>query len=232
MSRRIKAILISGIVVLLATILIFPLIINNWSGLTGLAFTTIIFSEIVFFTGLLYIEWLSKNTQQLIIRSGLYIVLPIYSGLNILLSIMYIYFFRYAIKTFTVMQIMLLAAAIIASTVVIVSGKSVYLSNKETMQAVSDMESMIEKLNRLSSYPGDEQLSSNFRKISESLRFTDVSKIVPEDAEIDKVISSIEVEMNNADKDSHESINNFLVRLNTLISQRKISANAINKGEI
>lgn len=92
MNRRSKAILLSGLIVIAATIFITLLCINEWSDLKKYAFSAIIWSEIIFFGGFIFVEWASKRTEQIIIRSGIYTLISAYAAINIIFSIITIAF--------------------------------------------------------------------------------------------------------------------------------------------
>lgn len=232
MNRRSKTILISGVIALFATVIISLLCINDWSGLTGIAFGTMLWSEIVLFGGLMFIEWISKKTEQLVIRSALYTVISAYAVINFCISVIYLAFFKEANTSFAVIQVAMLAIAAIVIIISLTASKSVHEANEQTMRTVGNAESMIERLNKLAICPKCEQFAPTLKKMSEDLRFTDISKSVTEDAEICDAISAIEVEIGSMNDTTPENIKTILVHLNSLISQRKVSVNALNKGRI
>lgn len=231
MNRRSKTILISGIITIFATVIISLLSIDDWSGLIGWAFTAMLWSEAVFFGGLILVECISEKTEPIITRSVLYTVISVYAGIDFFVSIFYMTLFEEANTSFAVVQVSLLAIVAIAIVILLATSKGVHRANEKTMKAVVNTESMIEKLNKLAMTPGYEQFASTLKKLSDDLRFTDISKSVPEDAEIREIISSIEIE-SGSNETTYENIKAKLVRLNTLISQRKLSVFAINKGKI
>jgi predicted DNA-binding protein (UPF0251 family) len=100
------------------------------------------------------------------------------------------------------------------------------------MKAVDNAEAIIERLNKLLVRPECEPYTSMLKSLSEDLRFTDISKTVPEDADIAMNISEIELTLCNLDDAADEKIKSALVRLKTLIEQRKLSVSSINKGKI
>ena len=82
MNKRSITALIIGIIVLFSTITISILCIRDWSGLTMGAFITILWSEIVFFAGLVIVELISVKNKQIIIRSTYYVFLTLYLIIN------------------------------------------------------------------------------------------------------------------------------------------------------
>ena len=232
MNTRCKAILICGVITFLATGIISFLCINDWSGVTPWACTAILWSEIVLFGGLLFVEWVSKGTQQIITRSLLYTIIATYTVINFLVSILYINLLKDGNTSFTIIQIALFAAAAVGIVISITVSKAVRQSNDQTMKAVDNAEAMIGRLNKLLTRPECEPYASMLKVLSEDLRFTDISKIVPEDVDISMSISEIELEISKMDDSADTKIKTALVRLKTLIEQRKISVSAANKGKI
>lgn len=232
MNKRSKSIFLSGCIVLAATIMVSMLCIKDWSGLTGLAFSTMLLAEIVFFAGFISVEWIAEKTEQVIARSAVYTLVCAYAAANILVSILYIVFFKEKVTSFAVIQVVLLAAAAIAVIVSLTAGKSIYESNDNTMKAVINVEALIERLNQLAVSPACTDFSSSLRKLSDDLRFTDISKSVQEDADISDVISAIEIESGHSSEHTFETIKTALIRLNSLIEQRKLTVSASKKGKI
>ena len=232
MKRRSITISISGVIVLLATIIISAICIDDWSGLTGWAFSAILWSEIIFFCGLVFVEWIAERTEQIITRASLYVILSAYAIINIPGSILYIAFYKDACTSFAVVEVALLSLAAVAIVVSLATSKSIRQSNEKTMNAVATIEAMVERLNKLAIAPECKVYSSALKKVSEDLKFTDISVSVPEDAEIDGAISSIEVAVISESENATETIKEALIRLNSLISKRKISTSSCKKGRI
>lgn len=82
MNRRSKTILLSGIIAVIATIIIALVCIDDWTGLTGWAFATMLWSELVFVGGLVFVEWVANRTEQIVTRSTVYTVTTAYAVIN------------------------------------------------------------------------------------------------------------------------------------------------------
>lgn len=211
-------------------IIISVLCIDDWSGLTGWAFSAMFLTEILYFGGMILVERIAEKTEQIITRSALYVLLTAYAVINILVSIIYIAFFKQANTSFVIVEVILLAIIAIAAVVSLAASKGIHQSNENTMNSIANIENMIERLNKLAVSPNCTAYSSALKKLSDDLRFIDISKNVPEDAKIAEAISTIEIEINS--DDSTETIKETLVRMNTLIAQRKIAVQASKKGRV
>lgn len=232
MNRRSKTILLSGIIAVIATIIIALVCIDDWTGLTGWAFATMLWSELVFVGGLVFVEWVAKRTEQIVTRSTVYTVATAYAVINFIVSIPYIAFFKEANTSFVVIQTVLFAVAAIAIVISLSASKGISNANEKTMKSVANAEALIERLDKLAKNPNCENFSSTLKKVSEDLRYTDISATVSEDAEINEVISAIEIEIADSSENTAENIKASLIRLNALVAQRKISASATKKGRI
>lgn len=197
MNRQNITISIAGVIILLVTITISTLCIDDWSGLTGWAFATMLWSELLFFAGLVFVEWVAARTEQIITRTALYTLLSAYAIVNIPVSIIYLAFFKEAATSFIIVEVVLLAVVAIAVVATLTISKSVHQSNEKTMNSVVMVESLIERMNKLALTPNCEKYSSQLKKMSDSLRFTDTSVVVQEDTEIIDAISIIELEFSN-----------------------------------
>jgi hypothetical protein len=232
MKRRSITISIIGVITLIVTIIISTLCIADWSGLTVLAFSTIIWTEVVFFGGMVLVEWAAERTEQVFTRSALYVLFSAYAVINIPVSILYIAFLKQARTSFVIVEVVLLAVIAIIMVVSLSASKRVYQCNQKTMENLAGIEAMIERLNKLAVSPECETYSSALKKLSDDLRFTDISASAPEDTEIAVAISSIEIEVKSAGENTAETIKETLVRLNSLIAQRKLAVCASKKGRV
>lgn len=232
MYRRSKTILISGIITIIATIIILLLFIKDWPGVTGLAVAAIIWSEMAFFGGLIFVEWLSKKCEQIIVRSAVYFIILAYSSINILISIIFMMVLKWFTNSFIVIELVLLTISIIMLLVSVTAGSSIAESNASTMGAVTDMGVIVGRLDKLANNPECREFSSTIKKLSDDLRFTYNSKKLPEDIEIDKAVEELEILAGDRREAIHEKMNKKLVHLNTLIANRKIATQIMQRGKI
>lgn len=230
MSRRSRAILISGLTAFAATAAVALLCIRDWSGITGWAFLTMLWSETVFVAGLLFAERASELTEPVATRAVLYTVIAVYAVVNMAVSLLYMILFKKAYTSFGVIQVVLLAAALVITIVSFTASKGIRTENDRASNAVLQGEAMVNHLERQAADPACAAVSSMLRKLADELQFTDLSVIVQEDAEIEQILSEIETE--TGDGQSTESVRAKIDRLYTLIAQRKISARTAQTGRI
>lgn len=231
MKRRSITISISGAITLLATIIISAVCIRDWSGLTGLAFGTMLWTEVVFFGGLVFAEWAAKRTEQIFTRSALYVVLSAYAILNIPISVCYIAFFKRAMTSFVIIEVLLLAVASISIVVSLSTSRGIHESNEKTMTNLKNMNSLVARLDNLAANPKCETYCTALKKLSDDLRYADSSTSTIEDAEIETVISAMEIDVAGSD-DSAEKIKSSVLQLNSLVAKRKLNVQISKKGRL
>ncbi len=231
MNRR-NAISICGIITFIATIILSKMCIDDWSGLTKWAFGTILGSEIVFFSGLLFAEYISQKTEQIITRVALYVLLSAYMLINVAVSVVFITSYKDENTSFVNTEVIIHALLFIAIIVFLTAGRSIYKSNRKTMANLANAEAMIGRLNKLAALDKCLAYRSALNKISDELRFSDISSPVLEDMEINKAISVIELEIVNDTETSEKVIKDALINLKSLVAQRNITISMAKKGNI
>lgn len=230
--NRFNSISICGIVTFIATIILSEMGIDDWSGLTKWAYYTILGSEIIFFSGLLWAEYISQKTEQIITRVALYLLLSTYTFINIVVAIIFILFYKNENTSFINIEVIINALLFTAIVVFLTASKSIYKSNQKTMSNLNNVTAIIERLDKLATVDKCLAYRPTLNKLSEDLRFSDVSSPVWEDSEINKTISVIEIEVMKNSDTSDKTIKEALVNLNSLIAQKSIAISLSKKGNI
>lgn len=137
MNRRSKTLLITGFITIAVTGIILGLCIKDWSGITPLAVMMILWAEIALIDGLMMVEKIAEQTEQVILRSSSVVVLPLYSVTAIALSVIFMAGFRNARTAFIVLQLIIMAITAILLTVFFSISKSVKHSNEAAMDVKS-----------------------------------------------------------------------------------------------
>ncbi len=232
MNRRSKTAFAVGTIAVVATIAISVICVDSWTGLTGWAFAAMLWSEILFFGGLIFVEWIAGRTQQIMTRSALYVLLSAYAIVNIPICIAHMVFFKEGAASFAVIEMILLAAAAIAILIFLSASKSVHQTDQKTMTNCMNAEAMIARLDKLASSPKCGSCASTLKELRNELKFTDISSTVSEDAEIANAIRTIETELSREGCGSDETIQKTLILLDSLIAQRRISVRASKQSKI
>ncbi|AMJ40448.1 hypothetical protein [Anaerotignum propionicum] len=234
MNRYSKALLISGIITVVISVIVLLLCIYDWSGLTPLAAVFIIWAQIVFFGGLIFQQKIRTQTEQLVLQASFIPLLTIYSFICGVLSVLFLIRFKSEWKYFVSIQLIL--AGIISTLLIALysASKAIRVTNQNTMHDIIQINSYISRINTLAVTAGEEEgYGFDLKTISEALRFTDISAMVPVDEEIDHIISELELEF---EKEtifrSTKLIQERCTKLAKLIEKRKIQSKAIKEGII
>jgi len=137
----------------------------------------------------------------------------IYSGINFLLSLLYISV-KYAEEhNFILIQVLLLAILIIAIFIFSNTSKSVQSSKKDAMK----MDMLISRLNVMKV---NKEYGKHIESLAEELRFTDTSTYTRVDEEISGAITLLELELSKMERDE-EKIISIIESIMMKIEQRK-----------
>ena len=233
MTLRVKVLHLSGMVILIATLLIVLINTRDWSGITAAAFLFMLWSEIVLFGGLIMIERLAARTSQILLRAGGGITVAAYSVITFVVSLVYMLSFKEAARSFFTLQFILLALAAILCMAFFAIGKSTKASNDAVSNSRSFHEDHINRLNILKADPANGAYAATLGSLAEDLRFTDISTVVPVDYEFDTVLLGLERELKHPDENlGKDKIESLCLTLKGLIAKRKIEVNAAKRGAI
>lgn len=233
MNRRSKTLLSIGTIVIVVTIIVTCLCIKDWRGLTPLGMAFIVWSELALFGGLIFVERMSENTEQTMLRASYYVTLTIYSSCAFIISVIFILWLKYSIRGFIIIHLIFAAIAAILLIIFSTTSKSVYLSNIKTLNATNLIEGYSGRLVALVAIMGNSEYIPAVKKAAEDLRFTDTSTVVSVDCEIEMVISELEVEFSKEPTaQSTDIIKTKITGLNSLIAKRKVGTAALKKGGI
>lgn len=233
MNRQRKALLISGTITLFISFVIMALCIKDWGGVTPIAAVFLIWAEIVLFVGLIFMEKIRSQTEQVILQASYLTLLPIYSVVTAVLSIVFMNQFNDKWKIFIVFQLIILGITAILLIVYYTASKGVHGSKVNAMHAIAQTGSYVSRLNLLAVSAGEEEYGLLLKKLAEDLRFSDTCAIVPMDNDIEGVISEIELEFAKEDVlRSGKLIQEKCTLLGTLIKKRKIVVSSAKEGSI
>lgn len=233
MNRQRKTLLISGTITLVISLVIMVLSIKDWVGVSPIAAVFLIWAEIALFGGLIFMEKIRSQTEQVILQASYLTLLPIYSVITAVLSIIFIIQFNDEWKIFIIVQLIILGVTAILLIVFYSASKGVYDSNVNTMHAIEQTSAYVSRLNLLAVSAGEEEYGLLLKELAEDLRFSDTCTIVSTDTTIDGIISEIELEFSKETiLRSEKLIQKECRMLSTLIKKRKIMVSSVKKGKI
>ncbi|MBS5931795.1 MAG: hypothetical protein KIC94_02875 [Clostridiales bacterium] len=234
MKNRNNAISIIGVTLVIFTAILFALLTEDRTRTMFICLGFIVGAEIVFFGGLLLIEYLSRTTSQIILRTVCGITLSIGSLASILVSCTYIGRDADSLRGFYSWQLIIWVLAIAVLTIGYFTASSVNNSDSRTMNAVMTLAVVVDQLTTLSDDSRNTKYADQLKKIADELRYSDTSSLVPSDELIQNAVAKLEVvfvqEYGEDEKDNE--IKSLLSEMLVLISRRKQEVKFTKAGGI
>lgn len=234
MKNRTSAISIIGVVLVVFTGILFALLTEDRRTSMFICLGFMVGAEIVFFGGLLAIEYLSRTTSQIIVRTVCGIILGVGSLASILVSCIYMGRDIDSLRGFYSWQLIIWVLAIIGITIGYFTASSVKTSDTRTMNAVMTLTNIFDQLTSFSDDSRNTKYADQLKKIADELRYSDTSSLVPSDELIQNAVAKLEVVLvqkyGEDEKDSE--INNLLSEILVLINRRKQEVKLTKVGGI
>lgn len=234
MKNRNSAISIIGVIIVVFTGILFALLTEDRRTSMFICLGFIVGAEIVLFGGLLTIEYLSRTTSQIIVRTVCGITLGVGSIASILVSCIYMGRDVDSLRGFYSWQLIIWVLAIIGITIGFFTASSVKASDTRTMNTVMTLTLVTDQLTSLSDDSRNTKYADQLKKIADELRYSDTSSLVPSDELIQNAVAKLEVvlvqEYGEDEKDTE--IKNLLSEILVLINKRKQEVKLTKVGGI
>lgn len=247
MNRNSIALLITGIVVILTTIVVFALLFPIWSVFSIPSLIGMIVAEAILFGGLILLERLNERSNQIFLRSGFGVWLGICCGGEFALSFLTVIQPTLLIPWLLAIQLIIFAALIIGCGAIWIASRRFFVEESSTAQDVSANMARAETLEALSSQCSNPSAKHALLKLSDDIRFSDNTVNQPIDEKIDSLIHTIKLIIDenttdpivgieeysvasNASIMSTEALQHQLTELANLISERKSQSKIEKRG--
>lgn len=234
MKNRNSAISIIGVIIVVFTGILFALLTEDRRTSMFICLGFIVGAEIVLFGGLLTIEYLSRTTSQIIVRTVCGITLGVGSIASILVSCIYMGRDVDSLRGFYSWQLIIWVLAIIGITIGFFTASSVKASDTRTMNTVMTLTLVTDQLTSLSDDSRNTKYADQLKNIADELRYSDTSSLVPSDELIQNAVAKLEVvlvqEYGEDEKDTE--IKNLLSEILVLINKRKQEVKLTKVGGI
>ena len=133
-TKNRTTIMIIFAIVVIATVFLFFIITSKIEAVDWIGVMFILIAEVSFFCGLISIE---NHSSALMLRSGIYSVISIYSLTAIIVSVIFMLWFRESIITFISLQVAIIAITLILVVMFISFSMSAAKKNKEVLNQPS-----------------------------------------------------------------------------------------------
>lgn len=228
MSKRSKASLIIGGLVLLASIVIYAIIRPPVfpSTIVGLGF--LLYSEVVLFGGFLLMDFCGMKSSKLLLWSGAGVSLGIYAFVVFISSLVFINAHTAAVQGFWVFQIVLLAAALVICFIIGSFSIGAKERDEKTLEAGRTVQYAIDQLTLVKEQT-DKKTAVD--KLIDGLRFSDTSVTVDADVEINDTIMDLQKLVQSEEMDE-DGFLKTVQSIEFLIKKRNLQTRVSKQGSI
>ncbi|MCR5254317.1 MAG: hypothetical protein K6D96_00165 [Acetatifactor sp.] len=226
--NRLKTATTIGCVCILATIIIFALFHPVIRLSTIVAFIFMLYAEIVFFGGFLFVEILAKRTSGILSRAGVGVTIAGYSIVVFLSSLLYLLHGSFFVRRFLILQIFFFVVAFAIVAILASFANSAETSDCKILQADAMINNFITELSLIREKVKDKSLID---KLIESIRFSDSSVVVDCDIEIEEKISQLKKIVADEQIESEE-YKKLIEEIEILIKKRNIQTKNMKQGGV
>lgn len=226
--NRFKISTIIGCICLLATIIIFALAHPVILPSTIVAFLFILYAEVVFFGGFLFVDILAKSASGTLSRAGSGLTIAGYSIVVFVTSLLYLLSRSIFIRWFIVLQIVFFGIAFAIVAILSSFAKSEKANDLKNLQADAMINNFIAELSMIREKVEDKSIIDN---MIELMRFSDSSVMVDCDVEIDEKLLHLKrlVEIGQVESENYK---NLIKEIEFLIKKRNLQAKNTKQGGI
>jgi len=197
----------------------------EWGGLIF-----IILAEIGLFGGEIIICTLSSKTAGVMLSSGVYGILSIYSIVSVIISLLFMVVIKDNIKGLVIVQISVIAITAILLLITTSTSKSVGNSDKKTLESVMKMKDLADKVIILHNNTKHSTYEGQLEKISEAIKYCDNATTVATDDIVNEKIAELELALlsdwDNKDEKVMEIVDTILLHM----KQRAVVVKKIKTG--
>lgn len=231
-SRSKNVIMLVGFILIAATIALFFILTENRLLIDWLCFSFMLIAELILTASLLTMESIGKTTAGIMLRSGIYSTVVIYTMISIIVSIISMLFFREEAKFFVAIQIVLMVITAIILELMYISSVHIADLNTSTVQSVNKMQELLNKVITLQSENCNTRISVQLNKLYEAIRYCDVSETVVTDDIIANKIVELELLLGSELVDKIEAATKLIDYMLALMKQRAAEVSMLKAGGI
>lgn len=213
--------LICGLIAIAATVIFYLLTFDNIFTIP-MRWVSLMFLLIIECIGTLKALFVQKSfiTQASIFTSGAHLVVVL------ILSIVFVNFFPLALKTYILLNILMLCALATVDLFLLHFGKSMSANNKKLKQSQSVMDACYAKAQGLVIVYGQTAYKKDLEKIAEAIQYSDNSELSEDEATIMSKLQELEILL----KDGSEGVSVLITEIENLIRLRATKMKNLKKG--
>lgn len=228
MSGRNKITLAAGLVVVLATIGVFAAARPEEYLSTSLGFGFLLYGEVVFFAGFVFVEYLAARSSQIMTRAGVGIPLEGYALIVIISSAVYMNLHSEHGGGFVILQIILAAAAAVSILAAAGASRSRYVQDSKTLQADAVVKGFIDELTVIKE---SSERKAEIDKLIEGMKYSDTSLMTDADVELKDAILKLK-SIAKAEEWNEAEFEKCVTEIEFLIKKRSLQTRNARQGGI
>ncbi len=231
-ARNKTAVLMIGFILIVITLLLFYLLPEERQFIDWVGIGFIVLAEIVFSCSFIIIEKAAIKSEGTLLRSGGYSIISLYSFAALVISLLYMWLFREGIKYLLAIQLVLVAIAAILLILVVMSATHIAEKNKETLQAVSTMQVLLNKVIVLQNSEANKPYGQKLNLLYEAIRYCDNSASVPTDDLISSKISELEHMLESSLENKDDRVDETIDQILLFMKKRTTEVSSLKVGRI
>lgn len=214
-------VLVAGLISIVATIIFYLLTFDNIFTVP-MRWVSLLFLLVTECIGTLKALLVKQNiiTQTITFTSGAHLVVVL------VLSIIFVNFFPIALKTYILLNILLLCALAAVDLFILHFSKNASASDKKLAQSQGVMEACYAKAQGLVTVYGNSDYKKDLTEIAELIKYSDNSELTDDEAVIMDKLSVLEEQL----KDNGENIPALITEIKNAINLRTIKMKSIKRG--
>lgn len=256
LDRRTSALLIAGGITVLATVLVFALIIPIWFLFSIPSLVGMVAAEAIFFAGLILVGQQADHLDPVFFRSGFITWLGICCGTEFVVSLLSVFLPTILMPWYWAIQIVILVALVIGCGAIWLLSTHFAVDDFAVMRNVSNGKARAETLRILAAKCPDALTKQKMLKFADDIGYADNTEESTEGSQIDRLISEISQNimlLENEENASHgnepsvekspteqirdsqkteagEALKDQLTELSTAIEERKAQTKIAKRG--
>lgn len=213
--------LICGLIAIAATVIFYLLTFDNIFTIP-MRWVSLLFLLITECIGTLKALFVQKNfiTQASVFTSGAHLVVVL------ILSIVFVNFFPLALKTYILLNVLMLCALAAVDLFLLHFGKNMSASNKKLKQSQSVMDACYAKAQGLVVVYGQSEFKADLVAIAEQIKYSDNSELTDDEASILAKLGELETAL----KENAEAVPGLITEIKNAIELRSIKMKSIKRG--
>jgi len=231
-NKPITPIAIIGSIIMVVTAVLFFTLTRRPTDVQWISFIFLLLAEGIAIGGSIALSKYAGHTEKTMIIAGVSALIWIYTGISMLISLIFITGAFRSVKAIVNFQLIILAIAAIIALLLITATKSVSEKNKATLQAVAQIKQIQDDVFMLMSDERNKAHKGKLEKIYEAIRYCDNATYAPADDKIALKVMELETALQEVDSNDESKVEGLLNEILLLTKKRTLEVQNMKAGGI